>query len=157
MKTNYRWRNASRTPLALLPGIFMLGISLDVRSSTGAEAQNKERVYFEIPGLASPLPPAFVLAAALAQNPPRAAAETPAATADPPAVAAPASPGLEAAPVYPPRPSGTPADHANGKTLYSFQANELELKSALATFARANNLNIVPDNDVAGIVTLDVR
>jgi MSHA type pilus biogenesis protein MshL len=43
------------------------------------------------------------------------------------------------------------------KTLYSFQAADLDLKSALAAFARANNLNIVPDNDVAGTVTLDVR
>jgi MSHA type pilus biogenesis protein MshL len=44
-----------------------------------------------------------------------------------------------------------------GKTLYSFQASDLELKSALAQFARANNLNLVPDNDVTGTVTLDVR
>lgn len=44
-----------------------------------------------------------------------------------------------------------------GKRLYSFQADGMELKSALAAFARANNLNIVPDNDVSGTVTLDVR
>ena len=44
-----------------------------------------------------------------------------------------------------------------GKTLYSFQATDLELRAALASFARANNLNIVPDNDVTGAVTLDVR
>src|ERR1051326_1447648 len=43
------------------------------------------------------------------------------------------------------------------KSLYSSQATDLDLKSALAAFARANSLNIVPDNDVAGTVTLDVR
>src|SRR5204862_356081 len=42
-------------------------------------------------------------------------------------------------------------------TLYSFHAENLEMKSALAIFARANNLNIVPDLDVTGAVTLDVR
>ena len=31
------------------------------------------------------------------------------------------------------------------------------MKAALATFARANNLNIVPDNDVTGTVTVDLR
>jgi len=49
------------------------------------------------------------------------------------------------------------ATHAGDKTLYSFHAENLELKMALAMFARANNLNIVPDNDVTGMVTLDVR
>ncbi|NLH72707.1 MAG: hypothetical protein GX456_06610 [Verrucomicrobia bacterium] len=46
---------------------------------------------------------------------------------------------------------------AGGKTLYSFRATNLDIKSALALFARANNLNIVPDPDVTGDVTLDVR
>jgi MSHA type pilus biogenesis protein MshL len=44
-----------------------------------------------------------------------------------------------------------------GKTLYNFHAADLDLKAALAAFARANNLNIVPDNDVSGSVTLDLR
>ena len=43
------------------------------------------------------------------------------------------------------------------KTLYSFQATDMDLRAALAAFARANNLNIIPDNDVLGAVTLDVR
>ncbi|MCX8108296.1 MAG: hypothetical protein N3G20_05765, partial [Verrucomicrobiae bacterium] len=38
--------------------------------------------------------------------------------------------------------------HAKGKTLYSFRAENLDIKVALALFARANNLNIVPDPDV---------
>jgi len=47
--------------------------------------------------------------------------------------------------------------HAKGKTCYSFQADQLELKTALAMFAQANGLNIVPDTDVTGTVTLNVR
>ncbi len=49
------------------------------------------------------------------------------------------------------------AQAAGDKTLFSFRAENLEMKSALALFARANNLNIVPDLDVTGAVTLDVR
>ena len=49
------------------------------------------------------------------------------------------------------------AAHTQGKRLYDFRADNLELKTALAMFARANRLNIVPDNDLAGQVTLDVR
>ena len=45
---------------------------------------------------------------------------------------------------------------ARNKTLYSFRAEGTELKTALAMFARANKLNIVPDQDVTGMVTLDV-
>jgi MSHA type pilus biogenesis protein MshL len=47
--------------------------------------------------------------------------------------------------------------HAKGKILYSFRATDLDLKAALALFARANGLNIVPDPDVTGQITLDVR
>jgi MSHA biogenesis protein MshL len=46
---------------------------------------------------------------------------------------------------------------APDRDLYSFKATDLELKAALAIFARANNLNIVPDREVTGQVTLDVR
>ncbi|HAB14866.1 MAG TPA: secretin N-terminal domain-containing protein [Verrucomicrobiota bacterium] len=46
---------------------------------------------------------------------------------------------------------------AGDTTLYSFKASGLDLKSALALFAEANQLNIVPDHDVVGEVTLDVR
>ena len=57
----------------------------------------------------------------------------------------------------PPAPPPGPEAHVADKKLYSFAANDLELKAALAMFARANDLNIVPDNDVTGTVTLDVR
>lgn len=41
--------------------------------------------------------------------------------------------------------------------LYSFTAQGLELKAALALFAQANGLNVVPDYDVDGNITLDVH
>jgi len=46
-------------------------------------------------------------------------------------------------------------DKVAGKQLYSFHARDLELKTALALFARANRLNVIPDHDVAGKVTVD--
>jgi len=49
------------------------------------------------------------------------------------------------------------AGHTEDKRMFSFRAENLELKAALAMFARANNLNIVPDHDLIGTVTLDVR
>jgi MSHA type pilus biogenesis protein MshL len=62
------------------------------------------------------------------------------------AIAAPAQPSQPAAPAA-----------AKDKKLYSFRAENLELKAALALFARANDLNIVPDLDATGTITLDVR
>lgn len=40
---------------------------------------------------------------------------------------------------------------------YSFSAKDLDVKDALALFARNNELNIVPDTDIAGQVTVDFR
>jgi MSHA type pilus biogenesis protein MshL len=56
-----------------------------------------------------------------------------------------------------PAPTQITSRQSGEKTLYSFQADGLELRSALASFARANSLNIVPDNDVTGTVTLEIR
>src|SRR5258706_579543 len=47
--------------------------------------------------------------------------------------------------------------NAEGKTLFSFKAENLEIKKALALFARANDLNIVPDLDLKGDVTVDIK
>lgn len=69
----------------------------------------------------------------------------------------PATPPPAPAEPAPPTPPAGPEARVAEKRLYSFAANELELKAALALFARANDLNIVPDNDVTGTVTLDVR
>jgi len=61
---------------------------------------------------------------------------------------------------------GAPAGHAQtppasgiaaveGRQLFSFRADNVDLKEALALFARANQLNIVPDLEIAGAVTVD--
>jgi MSHA biogenesis protein MshL len=46
---------------------------------------------------------------------------------------------------------------APGQTLYSFRSEDLEMKQALALFARANELNIVPDLDISGKVTVEIK
>ena len=46
---------------------------------------------------------------------------------------------------------------ATEKRLFSFQAVDLDLKAALVLFAKANNLNIVPDREVTGLVTVDLH
>jgi hypothetical protein len=56
-----------------------------------------------------------------------------------------------------PNPANNVDAQIQGRKLYSFRAADLELKAALALFARANGLNIVPDHDVTGQVTLDVQ
>jgi len=61
-----------------------------------------------------------------------------------------------AAPTPAPRSAIEPAPAAP-KPLYKFRAVDLELKSALALFARENDLNIIAYRDVAGTVTLDVH
>jgi MSHA biogenesis protein MshL len=71
-----------------------------------------------------------------------------------PATNAPPAPALKA------NPDPTQAvskANSGDKTLYGFQADKVELNKALAMFARANNLNIVPDLDIRGEVTVDVR
>ncbi len=47
--------------------------------------------------------------------------------------------------------------HTQGKIIEKFHADNLEMKTALAMFASQNDLNIVPDNDVGGNVTLEVH
>ena len=47
--------------------------------------------------------------------------------------------------------------HTHGKIIEKFRADNLDLKTALALFASQNDLNIVVDNDVEGLVTLDVH
>jgi MSHA biogenesis protein MshL len=51
----------------------------------------------------------------------------------------------------------TQAGIAEPSASFSFTAEGVPIKQALALFARANNLNIVPDLDVEGEVTVDFR
>ena len=48
-----------------------------------------------------------------------------------------------------------PSLTTNAATQFSFRAENMPLRQALALFAHANNLNIVPDLDVVGDVTVD--
>lgn len=133
MNTHHRLRHSVLTHLAVVAGLSLLlpGTGPQLFSASGA--QKKEPSYSDIPGVTSPAQPA-----------------TP-----PPVITNP--PPTEAPVVIQPPPAPLIEDETKGKTVYSFQATDLDLRSALATFAKANNLNIVPDNDVAGTVTLDVR
>ena len=55
-------------------------------------------------------------------------------------------------------PGGLPGVPSSvSSTLFSFSAEDVSIKQALALFARANRLNIVPDLDVEGSVTVDFR
>ena len=51
--------------------------------------------------------------------------------------------------------SGVPASVPS--TVFSFRAENVPIKQALALFARSNHLTIVPDLDVDGNVTVDFR
>jgi MSHA biogenesis protein MshL len=83
------------------------------------------------------------------QEPARSRAEV----TDTNASAAVPTPAAPPAPVVPP----APAPPAEPPKLYSFTARELDIKDALALFARTHDLNIVPDPDVSGAVTVDFR
>src|SRR5688572_16193260 len=49
------------------------------------------------------------------------------------------------------------APSAEPQKRFSFSAKDLDVKDALALFARSNDLNIVPDPDISGKVTVDFR
>ncbi len=67
-----------------------------------------------------------------------------------------ALPAQEPGPV-PGASASAPAPAATPEVLFSFRADAVPIKQALALFARANNLNIVPDLDVVGEVTVEFR
>ncbi len=108
--------------------------------ATPDPAQARKPVFLEIPGVTSAAPETASTAGSTALS---AVLLADASTSA-------ASPAAEVA-------ATSPAPPVVPKTLYSFKAEELELKTALAQFARANNLNIIPDRDVAGMVTMDVH
>ena len=85
-------------------------------------------------------PRALLLFAPLLAGPALAEDAAPPAEIAPPCVAAAPVSGIQA--MVPP-------------TLFSFRADAVPIKQALALFARANNLNIVPDLDVEGDVTVE--
>src|SRR5436190_15877164 len=151
MKTDTYHRTVARTSLALLTGACVLVLRPDAQTSRAAAAQ-KQPTFKEVPGVTDKATTNSPTFSPIPEKPPVATppVTTPPANTPPPVIVQPPTPA--------PAPALAPAEEeTKDKTLYSFQANDLDLKYALATFARANNLNIVPDNDVAGTVTLDVR
>ena len=137
-------RNIGRKTAGLcIAGLWILAMAVDSASA----ATKSKPVFSDVPGLTPPT------AAAEMPAPPA----TPPVATDPPAVAPPTRAASTATVETIPGTGITSSDATRGKTLYAFQAAEMELRTALATFARANDLNIVPDNDVKGTVTLDVR
>jgi MSHA type pilus biogenesis protein MshL len=135
MKIHHRLRHSVLTHLAAVAGLGLIAPSAGWNFSSASAAQKKEPTFSDVPGVTSPAPAPVTNTA-------------PAPVVQPPTEA----PVVIQPPVAPPVELDT-----KSKTVYSFQATDLDLRSALATFAKANNLNIVPDNDVAGTVTLDIR
>ncbi len=133
MKTLHRPRFSVVLRLAVVAGLGLLASGPFRGFSVASAAPKREPVYSDVPGVTSPAPPP-------GQTPP-------ASNAPPP----------EAPVVLQPVTAPPIEMETKDKTVYAFQATDLDLRAALATFAKANNLNIVPDNDVAGTVTLDVR
>lgn len=133
MKTHHRLRHSVLTHLSAIAGLSLAAATNPGVVSTAAAAGKQQPVFSDVPGVTSP---------GQAQVPPTNTAPPPPET-----------------PVVIQPQITTPQLNLQGqnKTVYSFQATDLDLRSALATFAKANNLNIVPDNDVTGTVTLDVR
>lgn len=129
MKNNHRLRHSVLSHLAVVAGLGLLTSGPGWLCSTASALPKSEPVFSDIPGVTSPLPPPNT-------NPP------------------PVTPAPVVIQGNPPPPIEM---ETTNKTVYSFQASDLDVRAALATFAKANNLNIVPDNDVTGTVTLDVR
>jgi MSHA type pilus biogenesis protein MshL len=167
MKTTSLSQHVAALRLALLAALFILAAGPEARlaRAAGTNWSDGPRDPKDPRFLAVPpelLPPA-VAASRSGSAAPRATAIAQAAA--PPATAAPAAPPPTLNPQpstsYPvPAPSKQDAAidaHVKGKTLYSFEVDQLELRTALAQFARANDLNIVPDNDVTGTVTLSLH
>lgn len=160
MKTDHPHRPIAVTGLGLLATVCIVVLGPIPRLTCALAASKKPPVFSDVPGLTTNPPPAGTFSPLPAVTPSSPAAKpvpvTPPVavpTVPPPAVVVPP-------PAAPPSTAVSPVpvdDQGAGKTLYSFQAADLDLKIALTTFARANNLNIVPDHDITGTVTLDIR
>jgi hypothetical protein len=143
-----------RAVLACLPALIFLTSALSLSGQTssnggsaqttnGWQAQDVRLLRQHVAELESPKPPPWI---------------TPTSSFAPPTFEPwPLPPGSGIKTSAPPVRPTVPPRVEPAKQLYSFRADNLELKDALALFARANNLNIVPDRDVTGTVTLDVR
>src|SRR5580765_8177179 len=141
-KVHHHTQIITSSALTLLAGVCVL-----FPGPRAEAASKKAPVFSEMPGVTTPLPdPAATEATTMSEPAPVAQATEANPDAPAPAGQTPAS-----------NPSSETPTMAGDKALYHWRADAEDLKSVLASFARANNLNIVPDNDVSGTVTLDVR
>ena len=125
------------------------------------------------PAKVEPPPPVVVTVPPAAPQKPDSGGESPTPTPDR-SQAAPAAPTPQSAPAEPaplpvaptngtglhegvPEPASPWEASLRDRTVYNFQAEGLELKTALAAFALQNNLNLVPDHDVSGEVNVNLR
>jgi len=150
MKTDIHRRNIA-TALALHAGGCVLVLMFGIAAAAAAE---KQATFSDVPGVTPTNQPATNAPTFTTVPEQPQPATTPPTVTPPPATN---PPPVVQPPTAPPPAPGPAEEEMKEKTLYSFQSTDLDLKSALAAFARANNLNIVPDNDVGGTVTLDVR
>lgn len=168
MKPKEPWRNAAGIALTLLAWLGVLALG------PNASSQSNEPVFQDLAGAksnatAQATPPVAVenqTNTPATHSPPTVENQTNSMAVNPaPAVEPEPTQGLAtnpppaaaAAATAPAGPGSPIVRNAGEKTLYSFQADGLELRTALASFAHANDLNIVPDNDVTGTITLDIR
>src|SRR4051812_25693139 len=123
MNINHRLRHSVLSHLAVVAGLGLISGSNLCLPRASAAQFGREPVFSDIPGVTSPLPVQ---------------------STNPPVPVIPAPVVIKANPAPPIELATT------NKTVFSFQATDLDLRAALATFAKANNLNIIPDNDVTG-------
>src|SRR5207245_6318925 len=129
---NHHLRHSVLTHLAVITGLGLLTAG----SYCASAAPKKEPVYSEIPGVTTPGTADTSSAPVQAPlTPPR-----PVPMPTPVPVPIPAPVVIQANPPPPMELQTT------NKMVFAFQATDLDLRAALATFAKANNLNIVPDN-----------
>jgi MSHA type pilus biogenesis protein MshL len=132
-------------PLALAPAVVLLAALVlgGCKSSAPKKSSASEWMVPQPGGVASNPPPRLVSPIAPAPVPD--AERPPAETAAPAKSLSEGLAGIKTAPAN------------QQQKLYSFSAKELEVKDALALFARNNELNIVPDPDISGQITVDFR
>jgi len=151
MKTDHLYRHLASAGLCSVVAVCTLVLGPDARINCATAASKKPPVFSDVPGLTSNAPPPTTGGGLPVITQPPVQVQVPV-QAPPPVVQPAPAPSIVVAP-----PAAPSEEQGAGKTLYSFQAADLDLKIALTTFARANNLNIVPDHDITGTVTLDVR
>lgn len=139
----FRLNRRTLQPLASAPVVALLAVLVLAGCKSSEPKKSSEWMVPQKDGVASNPPPR--LSSPIAPPPVPDTERAPAEAAAPTRSLSEGLAGLKAAPTNQPQ------------KLYSFSAKELEVKDALALFARNNELNIVPDPDISGQITVDFR